>query len=200
VSPQISGVYEEHLTKYVDEVASNGFSNFYIDIGANIGLSSSQSGGKFSKVICFEPNPLCVNVLKTNLSISLDEGQFKMNEYALGESDGAFDLYIPRHNWGGGFVRDHNSYSDDILTSKDGFDELDNDNYIIKTIQVKKAEGVFQELFASLLSSGLTKGVIKIDVEGFEQTVISALGRALPQNIELVVIFENWDAELNLRA
>ena len=133
VDPQIFGVHEEVLTKYINYVAENGSRDFLIDIGANIGLSSCQNGNKFKKVYCFEPNPLCVNILKTNLAISLNEGAFKIFDFALGNEDGLFDLYIPKHNWGGAFVRNSNDYSDEVLGRKDGFESISEKNYLINS-------------------------------------------------------------------
>lgn len=198
VGPQIYGGHEEFLTSFIDNIADKGFSDFFIDIGANIGLSSCQNGGKFKKVICFEPNPLCINILKTNLSICLNENAFEVCEYALGESEGAFDLYVPIHNWGGAFVKNNNGYSDDILSKKDGFDALDIKNYVVRKVQVKNAETIFANLFSSLLDDGLSKGVVKIDVEGFERMVLLAIAKNLPSTLNVFIVFENWDPKFDL--
>lgn len=66
--PLIDGIYETPLTNFIDKCANNGMSEFLIDIGANIGLTSCQNGNSFKKVYCFEPDPLCVNILKTKLA------------------------------------------------------------------------------------------------------------------------------------
>ena len=198
VGPQINGKHEEVLTKFIDDVARSGSSDFFIDIGANIGLSSCQNGAVFKKVVCFEPNPLCANILKTNLSITLDENSFEVFEFALGESEGSFDLYIPKHNWGGAFVRDSNGYSDEVLSHKDGFNSIDKNNYLVREVQVQKAETVFENLFSSLLAEGLRKGVVKIDVEGFESVFLLAISKTLPPFLEIVVLFENFDPKFDL--
>ena len=66
-----------------------------------------------------------IDTLKTNLAISLSNDKFEINEFALGECDGDFELHIPKHNGGGAFVRsESNSYSDEVLASKDGFNEI----------------------------------------------------------------------------
>ena len=67
--PLVDGEHEGLLTKFISNSAENGMSDFLIDIGANIGLTSCKNGNGFQKVYCFEPNPLCVNILKTNLAI-----------------------------------------------------------------------------------------------------------------------------------
>ena len=194
----VEGVHEESITNMIKYYAKNGLSDFFIDVGANIGLTSCQNGPDFKRVVCFEPNPLCVNILKTNLAISLTKGKFSINEFGLGDSDGNFDLFIPRHNWGGAFVRSNaNSYTDDVLASKDGFSKIDLDNYIVEQVEVKQAKEVFLELFSSLKKDGFKKGVIKIDVEGFESIVLEGIGKAIPSEMSAMIVFENWDSKFN---
>tara|TARA_Y100000589_G_scaffold29074_1_gene24174 strand:+ start:460 stop:1368 length:909 start_codon:yes stop_codon:yes gene_type:complete len=198
VSPQISGSHEDVLTTYLNKLAAEGASDFLIDIGANIGLTSCQNGNNFLKVYCFEPNPLCVNILKTNLAISLSEKKAEIFDFALGDNDGEFDLYVPKHNWGGAFVKNNNEYSEDVLGKKDGFENINEDNYFIKTVKVKNSEICFANLFSSLISNNLMNGVIKIDVEGYEKKVLMAIAKTLPSSIKLSIIFENWSPDLDL--
>ncbi len=196
--PQIEGMHEPYLTKFIDNTAESGFSDFFIDIGANIGLTSCQNGNQFKKVYCFEPNPLCVNILKTNLAISLIEKHSEIFNFALGDVDGKFDLYIPKHNWGGAFVRDGNDYSDDVLNKKDSFKKFNNENYIVNTVQVKNSEVTFKDLFASIINNNLYKGVIKIDAEGFERKVLLAIAKTIPSRLNVTIVFENWDDNFDL--
>ena len=173
-------------------------SDFLIDIGANIGLTSCQNGDGFKKVYCFEPNPLCVNILKTNLAISLRNDDFTIFDFALGDDDGEFDLYVPKHNWGGAFVKDGNEYADDVLGGKDGFEGINTDNYIVNTVKVKNSEVVFSDLFTSILEKKLYNGLIKIDVEGFERKVLLAIANTLPSSMNVTIVFENWDPSFDL--
>lgn len=196
--PLIEGIHERPLTKFISNSAENGMSDFLIDIGANIGLTSYQNGNDFKKVYCFEPNPLCVNILKTNLAISLSKGDFKIFDFALGDEDGEFDLYVPKHNWGGAFVKYGNDYADDVLGKKDGFEGINSDNYIVNSVKVKNSEVVFSDLFASILENNLYNGLIKIDVEGFERKVLLAIANTLPSNMNVSIVFENWDPSFDL--
>jgi len=196
--PLIDGIHESLITKFIGNIAENGMSDFLIDIGANIGLTSCQNGNGFKKVYCFEPNPLCVNILRTNLAISLSKGDFKIFDFALGDEDGEFDLYVPKHNWGGAFVKDGNDYADDVLGKKDGFEGINLDNYIVNSVNVKNSEVVLSDLFASILEKHLYNGVIKIDVEGFERKVLLAIANTLPSSINVAIVFENWDPSFDL--
>lgn len=196
--PLIEGSHESAHVSLISRYAKNGYSDFFIDIGANIGLSSCQSGHIFNRIICIEPNPLCANILRTNLSITLNENSFEVYEYALGDVDGNFELFIPKHNWGGAFVKINNRYSDEILSAKDGFESFNEDNYSIKKVEVRNSITIFKNLFSSLISGGFSKGIIKIDVEGYERTILSALAKTLPASLKLVIFFENWDPKVDI--
>jgi len=196
--PLLEGAHEHALTKFICNCAENGMSDFFIDVGANIGLTSCQNGNGFKKVYCFEPNPLCVNILKTNLAISLSKGDFKIFDFALGDEDGEFDLYVPKYNWGGAFVKDGNDYADDVLGKKDGFEGINSDNYILNTVKVKNSEVVFTDLFASIVEKNLHNGLIKIDVEGFERKVLLAIANTVPSSMNVSIVFENWDPSFDL--
>lgn len=196
--PLIHGVHEEALTCLIENLAAEGSSDFLIDIGANIGLTSAQNGASFRRVVCYEPNPLCVHVLKVNLAIALNEEKFVIHEYGLGENDEVLQLYVPKHNWGGAFIKSsHNDYSDDVLAKKDGFASFDSDNYVISNVEVRKANAALESLFTELNAESLINGVIKIDVEGYEMIVLEALASALPPQFRPVIIFENFRDDLD---
>ena len=198
-SAAIGSGHEPCLTQVIEDFASNGAADFFIDIGANIGLSSCQNGNSFKKVICFEPNVLCANILKTNLAIALNN-QYEVMEFGLGVEEGEFDLYMPKHNWGGAFVRsESNDYSEDTLCRKDGFLSFSKENYIVTKVKLKKALDVFEDLFESFKSHGFSKGVCKIDVEGCENSVLLALAEKVPASFELNIIFENHSEDLDLK-
>ncbi len=194
----IEGIWESCLTKFIENTAERGLSDFLIDIGANIGLTSCQNGKSFKKVYCLEPNPLCVNILKTNLAISLSKGKYEVLDFALGDEDGKLDLYIPKHNWGGAFIKHGNDYSEEVLAKKDGFKGINADNYIVNKVKVMNSEVAFNDLFASILDENLCNGVIKIDVEGFERKVLLAIANTLPSSLNVAIVFENWDPSFDL--
>jgi len=198
LGPQIDGIHEAPLTNFINKFADEGFSDFMIDIGANIGLTSCQNGNKFKKIYCFEPNPMCVNILKTNLEISLSESVSEVFDFALGEKDGDCDLFVPRLNWGGAFIRHGNDYPEEVLSKKDGYESINEENYIVNKVKVRNSVEVFKNLFASILADNLNKGIIKIDVEGYERKVLLSISKILPPDISVIVVFENWDPMFNL--
>tara|TARA_B100001057_G_scaffold211469_1_gene211953 strand:- start:936 stop:1865 length:930 start_codon:yes stop_codon:yes gene_type:complete len=196
---QTEGVYEPVLNEYLKYcVNQKRMSDFLIDIGANIGLISCQSGKLFKQVICFEPNPLCLNILKVNTTLTLDTSKLEIYPYGLGENDEVLDLWIPKKNWGGAFVKSkHNLYDEKTLANKDEFFKLEKNNYIIKKVKICSSESKLKEIFDSLLTKNLTRGIIKIDVEGMEMTILKGLSKILPKNMQIEIIFENWNEKLN---
>lgn len=199
IAPQLFGIHEEPLTNAIKYYVATGYKNFLIDIGANIGLTSCQNGDDFTEIHVFEPNPLCCNILEVNTKIALKSTKIFINRYGLGDSDKKSTLTVPRHNWGGAFVRDNtNSYTDKILAFKDGFDEIDNKNYFEIDILIKDTERELKELFKSLTQKGFNQGVIKIDVEGYEEVVLIGIANAIPSNMKIVILFESWDDNFNL--
>lgn len=200
-NPQINSYHESELTSLINYISNLGWSDYLVDIGANIGLISSQCGSSFSEVVCFEPNPLCVHILKVNTEISINHPNVLINEFGLGESDELLDLWIPKKNWGGAFIQtDQNSYKSELLANKDGFDAFDESNYLKKQVQVKPAVDELSNTFNMLSNKGLKKGVIKIDIEGMEPFVISKIAETFPQDFSCAIIFENWDREFDFEA
>lgn len=193
-----NGVYEPHIKFLIDYLAEKGYSDFLIDIGANIGLTSCQSGKSFKEIHMFEPNPDCVNILKVNSKIALSGSRYYINEYGLGNTNEFLKLHIPRHNWGGAFIKhSSNSYSDELLASKDGYTSFDMKNYELSDIEVRAADEVLKKLFSDLSSRQLSCGIVKIDVEGFELPILKSIVDTLPSNFKLIIIFENWGHSIN---
>jgi len=199
ISPQIFGIHEEPLTNLIKKFAKNGYKDFLIDIGANIGLTSCQNGNDFDEVHMYEPNPLCCNILEVNATIALNSTQFNIHKYGLGEVEKKVILTVPKHNWGGAFIKDSlNAYSDELLASKDCFTSIDKNNYFEMDILIKDTVSELNTLFQNLIQKGFKKGVIKIDVEGYELIVLLGIAKSLPPNISIFIVFESWDDNLDL--
>lgn len=199
-SPILYGDYEPHVLAFFNWASRSGFNDFFIDIGGNIGLSCCPVGDCFSRIFVFEPNPLAFKILEVNVASTGDESRYALFNYGIGARDERLDLMIPKHNWGGAFiVSDENSYSEELLAKKERFDCINPDNYIRTEVEIRKGSSVFSDLFNECLSkNSSSKGVIKIDVEGFELTVIEELAKSLPSRISAILLFENWDDSFDL--
>jgi FkbM family methyltransferase len=192
-NPMVNGSHEQHVAATLEDFANDGYSDFLLDIGANIGLTSSAVGNVFDKIILFEPNPLCIGVLEANLAISLVNTPFEIRRYGLGSSNEKPTLKIPRSNWGGAhIVSEDNAYSGEILLAKDGFSIDDDRNYITQKIEIRNAVDVLKDIFEQFRIEGNLTGSIKIDVEGFELVVLQAIAVGLPHEMGLSIIFEYW--------
>jgi FkbM family methyltransferase len=195
IEPLVTGAYEPHIRDLIDYSAACGNADFLIDIGANIGLTSCQSGRYFKEIHMFEPNPTCAAILRLNARIALTGSNYHIHEYGLGEADRIASLKVPVGNMGGAFIDDGvNSYSEEILAMKDNFGSIDVKNYLEETISIKSAQSVMNDLFRSLLAKGLSRGVIKIDVEGYEPVILNAITQ-VPKEMCLTIIFESWDKD-----
>ncbi len=193
VRSQVGGAWEPGLTALIAHFADAGYADFLIDIGANIGLVSSQSGNRFQHVHMFEPNPHCCNLIEVNTAIALHVPK-TLHRYGLGDCDKTCELTVPKHNWGGAFVNDAaNAYDKATLASKDGFAAYSEANYFNVAIEIRDGAKALQGVFAELLGKGLKRGVIKIDVEGYEPVVLKGIAAAIPPEVEAVIVLESWD-------
>ncbi len=200
VYPQVKGMHEPELASLLDSISKIGFSDFLIDVGANLGLTSCQSGSLFSVVHMFEPNPLCCHILEVNSAMALQRGKFVIHKYGLGDENQISNLKVPKRNWGGAFVKDlKNSYDDSILAKKDGYGSIDEKNYFEVEIELRRSADELKSIFDSLELKQLKKGVIKIDVEGYEPIVLKGISESLPKGMSVYIIFESWDPKFTMQ-
>jgi FkbM family methyltransferase len=197
--PQVLGVHEPIITKLIDNFCDKGYSDFLLDIGANIGLTSCQNGTRFKIIYMFEPNPLCSKILEVNSKISLGDKKYTIFNFGLGNINKKSILTIPKKNWAGAFIKDNtNSYDEKIFAKKDQFDKYIKSNYFKLEIKIRNTEQQLKNIFKDFLFKNFNKGVIKIDVEGYELAVIEGIAKVIPKNISAFIIFESWNKNLNI--
>ena len=188
--PTLFGYHEPHLENLFNAVSDTS-SDFFLDIGANIGLSTILVSSRFDEIHCVEPNSLLVKILDVNIEIAGLSNKAQIHGIGLGVEDKIEKLYVPRDNFGGAFIAQNNSYdgTNDNL-------ERDLSQYIVQDIELKEAQFWLSQLFAS--NSGWKNGVIKIDVEGFELPIFKAILEVLPSNMTVTIIMENFLKSLSL--
>ena len=117
-----------------------------------------------------------------------------MFNFGLSDENTQTELMVPKNNWGGAFILNGNSYDENTLTSKDGMFDLSEANYFKQDISLRDTGEVIDDLIDRIKKSKLSKGFIKIDVEGFEMKI---LGKIIPrlraENISCYILFEQWD-------
>jgi FkbM family methyltransferase len=128
-----------------------------VDVGANRGeftLIASRLVGDDGKVVCFEPNPQCLESLDREVA-SNNISNVVIHRLALGSTDEELTLSVPiLQSYYGTF-------------SKSAF--ANDETYDIKT-QVKRGDALLANEWPVL---------IKIDVEGFECNVLAGLAETI---------------------
>lgn len=66
----------------------------YIDVGANVGLTTLPMIDYFDHINCFEPNPVALEQMKNNIDINL----VNVHPVALSNFIGSADLIVPNNN------------------------------------------------------------------------------------------------------
>ena len=138
-----------------------------LDIGANIGYMSACFLNKVpdSRVIAVEPQPGVVDLLRTNLEESGERAQ--VAPVALSDSDGEGFLLIDRVNRGASkLVDDNEGGAAKVATWSP--------EHLIETFAPEKID------------------IIKMDVEGHEETVFRALDTSIARFRPRLIMFEDY--------
>ena len=192
-------MHELELTAFIDHLAKNGYSDFLIDIGANIGLTSCQNGIGFKEIHMFEPNPFCCQILEVNCKLKLNSINYFIHKFGLGEEDKKAELTVLNNNWGAAYIADKlNAYDESTLAHKDGFKRLNKQNYSTVDIPIKNSVIELKKIFDELSIKGLNNGVIKIDVEGYEPVVLRGIAETFPQHMRAHIIFESHSRKFDM--
>lgn len=142
-----------------------------LDVGANLGLVTVLLGslvGKQGNVLSFEPNPRIREMLEATI-IRNELENVTVYACALGGTSESLDLWVPPHNAGeGSLVRHHRS--DESSTHR---------------VQVRRLSDILSEQPLSKIR------LMKIDVEGFEEDVLSGASELLSSaNRPDAILFE----------
>lgn len=137
-----------------------------IDVGANIGIYTrffSKLTGKSGCIHAFEPAPSNFKRLKENVG---HLANVSLNNTAIGNRSGVIQLYI----------------SDELNVDHRTFDSGDGRNEI--DVPVVSLDEYF--------ALGQHVDLIKIDVQGYELSVLQGAKRVLKENSNVKVIMEFW--------
>ena len=189
--PTLFDMHEPHIEALITE-ASATHGDFLLDIGANIGMTSALVGRRFARVDCVEPNELVVNILKTNLAMNLSATDHEVHAIGLGKADGVLTLRVPPDNFGGAYVEDGNPQFDGETAARHSNQFDDRSGHLALDVVIREAGQWLDGRFAALREAGLSKGVIKIDVEGYEEVIFGKIIEMLPADFSAVVVMENW--------
>jgi FkbM family methyltransferase len=196
ISPILRGTYEPQINALFDALSGIGFSDYLLDIGANIGLTTVQNSSRFQSIFAYEPNPTAFAVLTANCQ-QIDSKRLHLYPFGIGMRDEVLELRVPRGNMDGGFISgDDNYYSDDAIVAKESSQQIDDTSYEVVQVEIRCGSVILREVFEALREAGQTAGAIKIDAEGYELTILKQIAAGMRDGIEFVAVFENWKAAL----
>lgn len=157
----------------------------YVDIGANLGQSilSIRSQDPDARVVAFEPNTALLDAVRRVLPPAAD---VTIEPFALGESDGSFDLYVPSYN---GWVF-HGLSSLDRHQAEDWLAE----GRLIGFDRSRLAIRVLSCQVRPLDSFSLDPWLVKVDAQGMEAAVLVG-GRETISRCEPVLLLETTTFE-----
>ncbi|MEN9590628.1 MAG: hypothetical protein RLZZ481_2414 [Pseudomonadota bacterium] len=142
-----------------------------LDVGANIGCTSLLFGDLARKVYSFEPSPTTYRWLVENVQRAKLNNVETIN-LGLGKEAGTFELTFAPNNRSGGFVSNLTSASE---------------GHQIEQITIARGDDFINKRQIAKVD------FIKIDVEGFEQSVIEGLAATIARDQPIVVLeLNHW--------
>jgi len=136
----------------------------FIDVGANLGLSSIPSSINGNKTIAIEPlNDNYIFLLENKKINNLD---FDLLKYAIGENEGINKIYSGEQTDCASMILD----SVKLIENSENYEE----------VEIKRLDNLIQDdnLF------------IKIDVQGYEMSVLKSMNKLLDQNKVKFILIE----------
>ena len=188
----LDGEWEPNLISSIRKLINeNGDATCFVDIGANIGLTSIPICNEVARLVAVEPNPISCLILRANLGLTSERNCYTIIEKAIYSSSGYQPLVTPRGNLGGAFIRS----PDQSLTEAE-LDQKEGGGLIIETstlVPTLSADTLFYEIISDSKNKDIDTAIIKIDVEGLESSIIKALLRSqLWQEWRVALFFESW--------
>jgi len=163
-------IYEAKLSRKIIEELKRTKSEYFVDIGANIGLISLNILKELpnAKIFCFEPGPHQSELFNKTINLNNLDKKIRLFKYALGDQAGEFQFAIhrPLHASGDGFFDTKRAGKCKFVHVR--MDTLDN---------WWKSSGSY------------SVKVIKIDTEGAELWVLKG-GRELIRQCKPVIMLE----------
>lgn len=165
----MGGEFEPHMVRLFETLLPSNSCVF--DVGANIGCTSLLFARVADRVVAFEPSPTTFVFLRKNVDRA-GLRNVDLRNYALGSTQGASRLTFAPSNRSGGFV------SDRIKASGGHVEEV---------IRVNTLDAAAQEANVGHVD------FVKIDVEGFEKSVLEGARQILARDQPLVVLeLNHW--------
>lgn len=159
---------------YAEVVRSSERPDIFLDVGANYGTHSLLFNAVGIQTISFEPNERCWEYFQ--LACALNGFEARWEPVALGDRQGTVDLVFPEHKtW-------HGSVVAEVI------DSLKRDQKTtVKQVPLRRLDDWFDAVAGK-------RTLIKIDVEGAEESVLEGAARLL-REVRPMIVFESNQAE-----
>jgi FkbM family methyltransferase len=178
----LNGKWDDTALNVVIQFSTEG--TIYIDIGANIGLTCIPIANLNYKTIAFEPNPIALELLTKNVALN-SPTNFYLFPFAVSSNSEELErlkIFVPKGNIGASSINSKWS---------PGVDELSIFN--VPTVSLQAAMDL---LFPNNSVKNFNNVIIKLDIEGHEDTAMKGTESLISQ-LRPVVIFENNPTEKN---
>jgi FkbM family methyltransferase len=165
----VEGAFEPEMVSFFQSLLLP--TDTVLDIGANIGCTSLLFSDLAHKVYSFEPSPSTHRWLVENVQRAKLNNVETIN-LGLGKDAGSFELTFAPNNRSGGFVSNLTSASE---------------GHQVEKITIARGDDFMREHQIAKVD------FIKIDVEGFEQSVIEGLAATIARDQPIVALeLNHW--------
>ncbi len=178
----LNGKWDDTAMQVVVQFPTEG--TIYIDIGANIGLTCIPIAKLDYETIAFEPNPIALELLTKNVALNSPKN-FYLFPFAVSSNSEVerVEIFVPKGNIGASSTNSKWSPGVDELT-----------HFSVPAVSLQAA---MEFLFPNNLVEKFTNVIIKIDIEGHEDTAING-SESLISQLRPVIIFENNPTDENV--
>ncbi len=160
------GAYEEDDLLVLHAFAEADGVEMFLDIGANVGQHALFVSSVCERVLAFEPTTALQDQFLLNIDLNNAEN-IEIIPFALGQKDSVRRLYLGDDNGKSSLLAGANGNMNDTSIQ----------------VEVRQGDGFLHERSAN---NGI--GLMKIDVEGFEYSVLRGLSEVLRKNRPVIVL------------
>lgn len=146
--------------KYWKHLSSQKNPFIFLDVGANQGLYTLCAARNKNCITCvsFEPVSKTFNILNENVKINNQLNKCKLINKAISDKNGTSEIKIASNHSGAASMHTNNSFEDEIFYNKEIIETID-------SIGINKLVD----------NDSKIRILVKVDVEGFEKTVLNEL-------------------------
>ncbi len=178
VSPAFERRDVNHLLKLTGKLLAQDKKVVFLDVGGDIGTYSILMGNRFPQlsIYCFEPIAPSVELIRTNLELNGLSDRVTVMPYALGnEEDKEVEIAL-----------NINAPGSSTASINEGM-SADTDAFRIEKFRIKTLDKNILPLLKDI-----DVVILKIDVEGMEQSVLEGTEKLLKSGKEVYIMLEDF--------